>query len=69
MRNVSAALARRDYDALVSAVVSFREKLSPNLVAANLGHDYGFDSGTDKPSTSTNTTRINFDLAILETSQ
>ena len=48
MRNISAALARRDYDALVSAAVSFRDKMSPDLVAADLGRDYAFGPSIDK---------------------
>ena len=48
MRNISAALARRDYDALVEAAVSFRKKMSPDLVAADLGRDYAFSSGRNK---------------------
>ena len=45
VRNISAALARRDYDALISAAVSFRDEMSPDLVAADLGRDYAFSSG------------------------
>ena len=48
VRNISAALARRDYDALVSAAVSFRDKMSPDLVAADLGRDYAFSPSISK---------------------
>ncbi|CAK7567967.1 MAG: hypothetical protein SEPTF4163_005945, partial [Sporothrix epigloea] len=48
VRNISAALARRDYDALVSAAVSFRDKMSPDLVAADLDRDYAFSSDMNK---------------------
>ncbi|CAK7274338.1 hypothetical protein SEPCBS57363_006113 [Sporothrix epigloea] len=50
VRNISAALARRDYDALVEAAVSFENMMSPDLVAADLGREYAFNSGTNKPA-------------------
>ncbi|CAK7274336.1 hypothetical protein SEPCBS57363_006112 [Sporothrix epigloea] len=53
VRNISAALARRDYDALVKAAVSFRNAMSPDLVAADLGREYAFNSSNNKSAAST----------------